>query len=347
MADVSQSGAPRLPPEVASPGAIQIAALLLGLGKDLAQEVFKHLSEYEVRQIALGARELRRNPGTRVLDSLRAYVDSMERMGGDAIAGDDVLRNAAIEALGHEAGRRAFDGVVPIQQQADDALGPIANADAEALAMVLAREQSQTIALVLSSLSPEKASAVMDYLPENARAQIVRRMATVDAVAPDVLREVRYALTQELQSVVAEGMRKVDGRAAALEVLRRSPSAQQAEVLAAIEADEPRLAAELRSKLFTFDDLVRLSDRDVQTLLRGVDMKDLVVALKGGDHGVKEKFVKNMSQRAGESLLEELGNMGPVKLSEVEAAQGNLARVAVELAEGGKITIVRPTDKLL
>ena len=337
---------PKNAPPAAGPGARKAAALLLGLGPEVAKTLFGQLTENEVRKIALGAKDLRKSAPNTVPDALSAFVDSMERVGGDTAAGDDLLREVAAQVLGTDVARRAFDGVAP-PPPADEMLGSIADADAEALAMVLAREQPQTVALVLSSLSPAKAAAVMEHIPDTHRASIVRRMATVEAVAPDVLREVRQALTQELQAVVAEGMRKVDGRNAALEILRRSPAAQQAEVLSAIEGDDPALAGELRTKLFTFDDLGRLADRDVQTLLKEVDVSQLAIALKGSGSDVKDKFLKNMSSRAAEMLADDIAAMGPVKLSAVEAAQGQIASSAVTLADAGRITIVRPTEKML
>jgi flagellar motor switch protein FliG len=332
--------------ETAGPGAQKAAALLLGLGPDIATSIFQQLTESEVRHIALGAKQLRKLPPSTVPDALRQFVEALEKVGGDAAAGDDMLREIASKALGSDVVRRAFDGVIP-PPPADEMLGSVANADPESLAMVLAREQPQTVALVLSAISPERAAQVMDFIPEHARGQIIRRMAVVESVAPEVLREVRQALAAELQALMAEGMRKVDGKSAALQVLRRSPSAQQAEVLSAIEKDDPTLAGELRTKLFTFEDLGRLADRDVQQLLKDVDLKQLAIALKGGSGMVKEKFLKNMSTRAAESLAEDLGSMGPVRLSNVEEAQGSIAKTAVELAEKGRITIVRPTDKML
>jgi flagellar motor switch protein FliG len=335
---------PSLPP--VGRGAVRSAALLVGLGPEVARAVFSQLSESEVRKIALGAKELRRRSPEEVPAALRAFVDAMEKVGGDVVAGDDLLRMVAAEALGPEVARRAFDGVV-VQTAVEEVLGPVAEADPESLAMVLAREQPQTVALVLSSLPPEKAAQVMEFMPDQMRPSIVRRMALVNAVAPDVLREVRQALTLELQAVVAEGVRKVDGRSAALEVLRRTPTAQQNEVLAAIEADDPKLASELRTKLFTFEDLELLADRDIQTLLRDVDQRQLALALKGASAEVKQRFLKNMSTRAGEMLNDEILALGPVRLSDVETAQATIAKKAVELAEAEKITIVRATDKMV
>jgi flagellar motor switch protein FliG len=328
------------------PGAKRAAAVLLGLGPEVAGAIFRLMGEGEVRQVALGAKDLRKAPAAAVPDALRQFVDAMGRLGGDAAAGDDMLREVAAKALGADVTRRAFDGVLP-PPPPDEVLGPIANADPEALAMVLSREQPQTVALILSSIASERAAAVMEHIPEAQRPQIVRRMATVESVAPEVLREVGQALAQELKAVVAGGMRRVDGKTAALELLRRASSDQQKDVVTQIEKDDPDLAAELGAKLFTFEDLVNLSDRDIQTLLKDVDMSQLSIALRGASFEVKEKLLRNMSTRAGQTLADEIAAMGPVKLATVEAAEATIVRAALGLAEKGRITIVRPTDKML
>lgn len=330
----------------AGTGAKRAAALLMGLGADAAASLFQQLTPIEVRQIALGAREIKRLGPAAIPQSLEKFCESMQAGDADALAGDAMLRKMATDLLGPDTVKRTFDATPPAHQP-EELLGPVATADAESLAMILGREQPQTIALVLSSLTPERAALVMERLPLGMRPQVVRRMAIVEAVAPEVLREVRAALASELHSLVAEGMRKVDGRIAALEILRRSPSTQQTEILAAIERDDPNLAAELRSKLFTFEDLTRLQDRDLQNLMKDLDMKLLTVALRGSSPELKEKFLKNMSARAGELLQDDLTAMGPVKLSEVESAQAEIAKAAIEAAEKGRITIVRPTDKML
>lgn len=347
MADEAKPSDANIPwIDKAGPGGKRVAALLMGLGPDASAQLFQQMSEFEVRQIVLGAREVKRMGPTAIPDSLNTFCNSMQQAGVDALGGDAMLRKLATEILGPDTVRRTFDAQPPAHQP-DELLGPVASADAESLAMILAREQPQTIALVLSSLTPERAAQVMDRLPLSIRPQVVRRMAVVEAVAPEVLREVRTALAGELNALVAEGMRRVDGRVAALEILRRSPATQQTEILAAIERDDPNLANELRSKLFTFEDLTRLSDRDLQSLMKDLDMKQVTVALKGGSPELREKFLKNMSTRAAELLQDDLAAMGPVKLSEVEGAQAEIAKVAIEAAEKGRITIVRPTDKML
>ncbi|MBL8951241.1 MAG: flagellar motor switch protein FliG [Myxococcaceae bacterium] len=343
----SPAAADTTPRFLTGAGARKAAALLLGMGAEAASAVFRHLSESDVRQIALGAKDLKKVPASTVSDALRDYVEAMEKVGGDMPAGEEMLREIAAGVLGDDVSKRLFGGHAPASPGVDELLSTTAATEPEALAMVLAREQPQTVALVLSSLEPDRAVAVMEHLPEANKPQIVRRMAVVESVAPEVLREVRAALTSELNALVAEGMRKVDGRKAALEILRRASTAQQGQVLEWIGRDDPNLAAELKTKLFTFDDLSMLGDRDIQALLKETDTAQLTTALKGSTDEVKDKFLRNMSSRAAQMLADDLQAMGPVRLQVVEEAQGNICKVALELAEKGKLTIVRATDKMV
>ncbi len=328
------------------PGALKAAAFLLGVGPEVAREVFRHLDESQVKRIAAGARELRRNPSDHMQVALREFVDRIENSSLDTLLGGDLLRQAAAEALGEDVVRRVFDVEKP-QLPQEDVLGSVVEADPEALAMILSREQPQTVAVVLSALPLERANLVLEKLPETSRPAVLRRMARLDAVSPEVLREIRQALTSELGSLVAEGMRRLDGRTAALELIRRSTGSQQADVLAEIDKDDPALAAELRSRIFTFDDLSRLTDRDIQQLAKDIDGKQLVIALKGASPEVRDKFLRNMSTRAAELLNDDLQALGPVKLAQVEEAQAEIAKTALDLADQGKITLVRLNDQLL
>jgi len=326
------------------PGPMRAAALLLGLGPDAAGAIFRQLAEPELRLVALGAKALKKGRAGAVPDALASFVTAMDE--NDALVSDHVLREAAVRALGVDAARRVFDGdVAPAEP--DEALGPVAQAEPEALAMVLSHEQPQTVALVLSSIDPARAGAVMEHVSERLRPDILRRMAVIDQVAPEVLREIGQALTTELKALVAGGMRKVNGKAVALDILRRCSAQQQGEVITEIERDNAVLAAELRGRLFTFDDLKHLSDRDLQTLLREIDTNKLAVALKGATPELKQKLLGNLSTRAAQMLEDDLAAMGPVKLSTVETAQGEIAKLAQEVAQQGRITIVGPSEAML
>jgi len=337
---------PPQPPPEGGPGSKRAAAVLLAVGPDIAGAVFKQLGEGDLRLVAMGAKGLRRLSPAAVPEALHTFVEAMERIGGDMLAGDELLRSAAARALGDDAARRAFDGVLP-PPPPDEVLGPVSQADPEALAMVLQHENPQTVALVISSLDPARAAAVVERLPERHRPDILRRMATIDSVSPEVLREIGQALTTELRALVAGGMRKVDGKSVTLGILRRCSAAQQGEVIAEIERDNQQLALELRGRLFTFNDLRTLADRDLQTLLREIDTNKLALALKGALPELKQKFMQNLSARAAEMLEDDLAAMGPVKLSTVESAQGEIARLALEVAQQGRITIVGASEAMV
>jgi flagellar motor switch protein FliG len=326
-------------------GARRAAAVLLGLGRDTATQLCRLLDEGSLRQIALGARELRHDPDL-VPRALEAFVQDLDSLGGDAAAGDGLLRDIATRALGPEAARRAFDGL-PAPQPVDEILGPVAEADAEALAMILAREQPQTIALVLGSLEQERAAALLRLLPDRLRPSVLRRLATLESVTAEVLREVGRALQAELRSADGGATRRMDGKAAAVSLLRGCPAVQQTEVVGEIEKEDPELASLLRSKLFTFQDLVNLTDRDIQTFIREIDTARLAVALKGASPEVADKVLSNMSGRAAEMMKDEIEALGPTRLAAVEEAQTELVAIAFGLAEQGRITLVGPADTLV
>jgi len=330
----------------AGAGAKQAAAVLLGLGPEIAAQIFKSLDEDTVRQIAMGARELRKSPQA-IPTALSTFVQNMTGLAADVLAGDVLLREAAARALGPEASRRVFEAMPAPQAPAEESFANIANADPESLAMLLSREQPQTAAVVLGTITRDQALAVLKHIPQVQRPQILRRLATLESVAPEVLREVAQALLQDLSASLPANTRKLDGRTTAVSLLRSVPTSEQSEVVGEIEKDDPELGAALRSRLFTFDDLIHLTDRDLQTLIREIDMSQLTVALKGAPPAIKERFLKNMSTRAGQMLEEEIASMGPVKVAAVEAAQTELVRTAFSLAEQGRISIVGPTERMV
>jgi flagellar motor switch protein FliG len=338
---VARAGKRPAPPADPTPGVSRAAALLLAIGPEAAAAVFAKLDERELRLIATGAKSLRKQAPALVPAAVDTFLDEMEGVAGQAAAGAEALRDAAMRAHGEELARRVFD------DESGDVLTQVAEADPESLAMVLAHEQQQTVALILSSLDAARASAVLERMPDGQRADILRRMATIDAVAPEVLHEIAAALSTELRALVAGGMRKVNGKAIALDVLRRCAPQQQTEVISEIEKDNATLAAELRGRLFTFEDLKKLTDRDLQALLREIEGNKLTVALKGASAEVRQKFLANLSQRAAQMLEDDLAAMGPVKLSTVETAQAEIARLAQEAAHAGRITIVGANERML
>lgn len=330
----------------AGPGAQRAAAVLLGLGPEVAAQIFKTLDEDIVERIAAGARDLRRDPSI-VPAALDAFVNAMTSLTADAYGADGLLREATARAMGLDVAKRIFDVHTQPETPVTETFAALSEADPEALAMLLSRELPQTAAVVLGIMDRTQALAVLKHIPTEQKPQIVRRLATLESVAPEVLREVGQGLADELAASVPANTQRLDGRSIAVELLRATPAAQQSDVVGEIEKDDPELAATLRGKLFTFGDLMNLTDRDMQTLIREIDMSQLSTALKGAPDAIKSRFTKNMSSRAGQMLEDEIEAMGPVKLAAVESAQAELVKVAFSLAEQGRITIVSPTDKMV
>ncbi len=321
-------------------------AVLLAMGKPAAQAVLKHLQDVDLRKLAAGARHVRHTPETLMM-ALGEFASAMEAPSAPWQAADGVFRQWVSEALGPAAMEAATLHDLPRPPPSEEVLGPVATADTEALAMVLGREHPQTMALVLSALEPSRALAVVNKLPAALQSEVIMRMARVEVANPDLLKEVGQALAGELRAAAAGGVRKMDGKTVALEVLRNKPAAEQAELVKKLEEQDPELAAELRSKLFTFEDLIHLPDRDIQALLKEFDTKVLMVALKGASPAAANKVFKNMSSRAADMLKDDMSAMGPVRLADVEEAQGQLVAIVGKLAADGRIRLIGPADKMV
>lgn len=330
--------------EALDPG-VRAAAVLLALGRDAGTALLAHLSESDVRKLATAAKQLGRHPDI-LRGSLDDFFGALNNPATTQQLASSMLRTWTTDALGAEASAAAFDEL-PQRPAVDEILGPITAADPETLAMVLAREHAQTIALVLSTMPSGRSFEVMQRLPPPLHADVIQRMAKVQAISPELLREVGHVLAEEVRAAASGGMRKVEGRQNALEILRNKPVSEQGDLVKQIERGDAELAAELRSKLFTFEDIIHLPDRDIQALLKEFDTKVLLVALKGASPDVNSKLLKNMSSRAADMMKDDMAAMGPVRLADVDQAQGQLVAVVTRLAQEGRIRIIGPADKMV
>ncbi|HZP30985.1 MAG TPA: flagellar motor switch protein FliG, partial [Acidimicrobiia bacterium] len=221
-------------------------------------------------------------------------------------------------------------------------------ADPRQVMTFLADEHPQTIALVLAHLHPDAASMVLSSLPDERQREVARRLATMDRTSPEVIEQVEAILEPKFSSIIQQqDMSNVGGVQALVDILNRSDRATERLILEGLERDNPDLADEVRSRMFVFEDIVQLDDRSVQLILRQVDSKDLAVALKGVQNVVREKIMKNMSQRAAQNLEEEIELLGPVRLKTVEEAQGAVVRVIRALEEAGQIVLSRSNDEFV
>jgi len=202
---------------------------------------------------------------------------------------------------------------------------------------MLQREHPQTIAIVLAHLEPTQAAEVLSKFPEQLKIEISQRIANLDQISPTILSELEDVLQSQLSSYTQS--RRIGGVKTVAEILNQMDRTSEELIIKHIEEKDPILADEIRKLMFTFEDLISVDDRGIQTILKEIATDDLVLALKMASEELKEKIFKNMSSRAVQIIKEEMETKGPVRVADVEKAQMNIVRAARRLEEEGKIVV--------
>lgn len=320
-------------------GPKKAAILLLALGEEGAAEVLKNLEEVEIQQVGYYmTRFTDVSP-----DELDAVLEefyrksSLQDDGVTINASGDFVKNALSKALGTDKARDLVDNLKAHQEEG--ALDSLKFMDPKIIASYIVHEHPQTIALIMAHLSDvEQASMVLRELPENLQADVVYRMAVLETIPPGVITEMNEVLSEEMKSAAVAGT-KVGGVESVAEILNSMDKASETRILATIEESNPDLAEQIRELMFTFEDLVLIDSRQMQTVLKEVEQSDLTLALKTASDAIKELIFSAMSTRAAEMLKEDLEVMGPVKVSDVESAQQKIIQVVRKMEEQGKIVI--------
>ena len=208
-------------------------------------------------------------------------------------------------------------------------------------------EHPQTIALILCYLEPPKAASILSSLPHQIQADVAKRIATMERVSPDVLREVERVLERKLSTLASEDYTTAGGIDAVVEVLNLVDRGTEKTIIEALEEEDPELAEEIKKKMFVFEDIVLLDDRAIQRVLREVDNQELAKALKSVEAEVQEKIFKNMSKRAASLLREDMDFMGPVRLKDVEDCQQKIVNIIRKLEDAGEIVVARAGEEEL
>lgn len=313
------------------------AVLLMALGEAEAAEVFRHLSPKEVQKLGEAMARLKsvsREQVNAVLERFHAAAAEQSSLG----EGDQYVRKVLVQALGEDKAKMVLDRIL----SSSDVSGieSLKWMDAGTVAELIRNEHPQIIASILVHLEREHAAAIVGELPERLRGEVLLRIATLESIRPNALRELNEALARLLAGGT-ENIRRaaLGGPRVAAEILNFVGSKNEAPILEALRGHDAELAQKVEDAMFVFDNLADLDDRAVQLLLREVQSEQLVVALKGAGEALREKILRNMSQRAAEMLREDLEARGPVRLSEVEAQQKEILKIARRLAEEGQIVL--------
>ncbi|GAP65261.1 flagellar motor switch protein FliG [Mizugakiibacter sediminis] len=319
-------------------GAQRAAVLLLTLGEQDAAEVLKHLGARDVQNVGTAMAALKnvsREQADAVLDSFTRTIEQQTSIG---VGTEEYIRKILVNALGEDKASSLIDRI--LLGRSTKGLESLKWMESRAVAEMIGQEHPQIIAIVLAHLDPDQAAEVLGFLPQRVRADVVMRIATLDGIQPHALHELDEIMEKQFSGNTAKFKSStVGGHKAAANILNAMETARETELIEAITKVDANLAQRIQDLMFVFDDLAGLDDRSMQTLLREISTDRLVIALKGSEPNVREKIFANMSKRAADMLRDDLEVKGPVKLSEVDAAQKEILAAARRLADAGQISL--------
>lgn len=318
-------------------GVERAAILLMAIGEQAASEVMKHMAPREVKKVGAAMADLENISRQQVVNVLNEFCETMQNETGFGLGNDIYLRNVLTKALGDEHAEDVIDRI--LQGSNNKGLETLRWMDSRSVSEIISEEHPQIVAIVLSYLEPEHSAEVLTFFPENVRADVLMRIATLDGIQPDALNELNDILEVQLSSRNKIKTTSVGGVKVAAKILNSIDNSMESEILDDINESDADLGQQIQDMMFIFDDLMTVADRDIQTILREISSESLVLSLKAADEVLKDKITKNMSKRAAMILNEDIEARGPVRLSVVTDAQKEIITVIRRLALAGDISI--------
>ena len=329
-------------------GPERAAVLLVTLGEDLAAKVLANLDEREIQNLgnymsALGDVDLE------TMDSINKDFYSMVEsgIGGLGAGGMDFLKSALMQALDPAKATEILNNITTPGEEMGGGLETIRLLDPKIIASFIVNEHPQTAAIILAHLDASVASSTIKELPEESRMEIVLRLATLERVAPSVLRELDETLQAEFRTSGAVSGNKLGGVQVAAQLMGSLDRTIETSILTAMDEVDSDLATEIKKLRFTFEDILKIDDAGIQMIMKEVKQEDLVLGLKTASEELAEKLFSNMSERAALMLKEDLESLGPKKVSEVEKAQQKVIAVCKKLEDEGKVIVGGGADEMV
>jgi flagellar motor switch protein FliG len=309
------------------------AVLLLALGETEAATVLKHLDAKVVQRLGSAMAQLKSASREEVSDVIGGFVSTMEAQADIKVGSEEYIRKVLTEALGDERASGIIDRIqVGRRSKGLDVLKWM---EPRAIAEVVKLEHPQVLAIVISYLDSDLAAKVLAELPAEIQTEVLMRIAQLDGVQPSALGKLDEMIEKQIAGKGSSVSANLGGPKMAASILNFMPAA----IIEDLRKADEVTATKLQDLMFTFSDLISVDDKAVQTILREFDSARLVIALKGADAALVEHILKNMSSRAAEMLKDDMESRGPVKLSEVEAAQKEILAVTRRLADAGTIAL--------
>jgi flagellar motor switch protein FliG len=321
-------------------GLRKAAVLLVQLGKERSAQVLSQLRESEVEELSAEIVRLGRIEAETADQVLSEFSVLAEANRDTGLGGLDFARDVLQASLGED---RAGDLIDRLSAALEDApFSFLQRADTRQVLSFLADEHPQTIALVLAHVTAQQASDILASFAPALQADVAHRIAVMDRTSPEIIRQVERMLERKLSSVLQPAdLSTVGGIQPLVDIINRADRTTERLILQGLDSLDPKLAEEVRGRMFVFEDIVSLEDRAMQLVLRQVDAADLASALKGVREDVRDKVMRNMSERAAENLADEIEMLGSVRLKVVEEAQAKVVQEIQALETSGQLVIQR------
>ena len=313
------------------------AILMMLLGEEEASEILKNLGPKEVQQLAkemYNVQGLDQDTVNRVLDEFLAIIKTQTDSG---MGSSNYIRNVMTKALGENKAQSVLGRITPTES--DKPIEILDWMDSRSVAELISDEHPQIMSLIISYLEPGTAADVLVLLPEDVQSDIIHRIATLETVQPDALEELEKVMQLKFKTNTSLRASSVGGVKAAAGIMNFTKQNMEQRVIKALGEKDRHLAKEIQESMFTFETLILMDDRSMQTLLRNVDQEILIIALKGTDDELKDKIFNCMSQRAAANIKDEMEVLGPIRLTEVQEAQKAVINVARTMSDEGTIVL--------
>ena len=324
----------------ANPKGLRKAAILIVLlGEEVASHIYRNLAEQDVHRLTQEIADLDRiSPETAVavLDEYHKLALTQDYL---AQGGTEYAEKLLIKAFGEDGARQLLQHVTHAAEMSASKLDSLQKSDPQQLAKYLEREHPQTIALVLAHLTAKQASALLLRLPEEMRAEAVKRLAQLRQFSPDVAQKISSVLHRKLEALGEQSRRAYAGFKGVADLLNHLEPTSSKTILEMIEKEDAKLALSIRNLMFTFEDLIGVPETGVRELLGQIDKKTLALALRGASEDLKSYIFKTMSSRAVEMLKEDMEVLGPVRSKDIHKAQFEAVEVARKLEAEGKLVL--------
>ncbi|MEK7259451.1 MAG: flagellar motor switch protein FliG [Pseudomonadota bacterium] len=313
------------------------AILLMSMCEKDAAEVLKQMGPKEVQKVGTAMSALRSVSQDSVGNVLTQFLTECGSQSGLGVGAETYIKNMLVEALGEDRARGLLDRI--LMGGSSSGINSLKWMDPRSVADVIRHEHPQIQAVVLSYLEADQSASILAQFPDKVRLEILMRVASLESVQPDALKELNSILEKQFSGKGSNPSTSIGGTKTAAEIMNNLEGSIEAELMEAIKGVDEELGQRIQDLMFVFDNLREVDDRGIQALLREVSSEVLILALKGADEFLKEKIFANMSKRAAELLRDDLEAKGPVRISEVETAQKEILGIARRMADAGEIQL--------